>query len=957
MTQDSPIYNSRIIKIYLEYLKKIYPDIDIDELLSHAMMTRYEVEDPAHWFSQVQADRFYEILVLRSGNPNIAKDAGRFTASAEGLGPAKQYAMGFLSLASVYLLMRKIYPLMSRGATIQAKKLGSNKVAIVSTPNRGVDEKPYQCENRLGIFESLPKMFIEQFARIEHPECFHKGDDACRYIISWEKSPFFIWKQLRNYAFLLNIAGPLVLFFFLPIISCLLFSFGFLFLTLIVSFYSHFLEKKYLRKTIHAQGDGAKRYLDEMNIRYNNALLVQEIGQAAVSILNVKKLIITIVGAMEKHLDFDRGMIMLPNKNKSRLVYAAGYGYSEEKEKLLKKTEFHLDKQNSGGFLTLAFHRQKPVFINNIAEVEEQISERSRRLAKQMGVHSLICVPIVYEKESLGILAVDNVESKRPLTKSDENLLMGIVSQTAVSITNAISFQKIQKSEERYRTILQSMEEGYYELDISGRLTFFNDSLCRILGYSCDELIGMSNQKYTDKENAKIQYQAFNRVYTTGLPSKRVNWVIIRKDGVKRDVESSISLIKDSKDRKIGFRGIIRDITDRRREEKEKEMLLTRLQQAKKMEAIGTLAGGVAHDLNNILAGLVSYPDLLLMDLSKDSPLTKPILTMQQSGKKAAAIVQDLLTLARRGVTVTKVVSLNQIVTEYLRSPEYLKLKSFHPDIEVKFDSASDLFNTLGSPVHLSKTVMNLVSNAAEAMPLGGKISISTENRFVEQPIIGYDRIEKGEYIVLEISDTGIGISPDDLEKIFEPFYTRKTMGRSGTGLGMAVVWGTVKDLNGYIDVKSTVGEGSTFTLYFPVTKEEAAGDKSISSLQDYMGKGESILVIDDVEEQREIASGMLKKLGYSVSLAASGEEAVEFMKNNSADLLVLDMIMAPGIDGLETYKRIHKMHPGQKAIVASGFSETDRVRATQSLGAGPYLKKPYTLDKIGLVVKAELRK
>ncbi|MFQ5485165.1 MAG: hypothetical protein ACE5DO_07510, partial [Desulfobacterales bacterium] len=282
MTQDSPIYNSRIIKIYLEYLKKIYPDIDIDELLSHAMMTRYEVEDPAHWFNQVQADRFYEILVLRSGNPNIAKDAGRFTASAEGLGPAKQYAMGFLSLASVYLLMRKIYPLMSRGATIQAKKLGSNKVAIVSTPNRGVDEKPYQCENRLGIFESLPKMFIEQFARIEHPECFHKGDDACRYIISWEKSPFFIWKQLRNYAFLLNIAGPLVLFFFLPIISCLLFSFGFLFLTLIVSFYSHFLEKKYLRKTIHAQGDGAKRYLDEMNIRYNNALLVQEIGQAAV---------------------------------------------------------------------------------------------------------------------------------------------------------------------------------------------------------------------------------------------------------------------------------------------------------------------------------------------------------------------------------------------------------------------------------------------------------------------------------------------------------------------------------------------------------------------------------------------------------------------------------------------------------------------------------------------------
>jgi len=955
MTQDSPIYNSRIIKIYLEYLWKVYPDIDIDAVLSYATMARYEVEDPAHWFSQVQVDRFHEILVLKSGNSDIAKDAGRYTASAEGLGPAKQYTMGFLTLASVYLLMRKIYPLMSRGAVIQAKKLGSDKVEIISTPNHGVDEKPYQCENRLGIFESLPRLFTEQFAQIEHPACFHKGDDACRYIITWEKSPFLLWKRLRNYTFLLNIVGPLVLFFFLPLISWFIFAFGLVFLTSIVSFYSHFLEKKELRKTIHTQGDSAKRYLDEMNFRYNNALLVQEIGQAAVSILNVKNLINAIVSAMEKHLDFDRGVIMIPNANKTRLVYAAGYGYNKEKEKLLRETEFHLDKSNSGGLFTMAFHRQKPVFINDITEVEKQISERSRRMAKQMGVHSLICVPIVYEKESLGILAVDNVESKRPLTKSDENLLMGIVSQTAVSITNAISFQRIQKSEERYRTILQSMEEGYYELDINRRFIFFNDSLCQILGYSRDELMGMNNQKYTDKENAKIHYQAFNKVYTTGQPLKRFNSVIIRKDWSKRDVEASISLIKDSKGQKIGFRGIIRDITDRRREEKEKEMLLTQLQQAKKMEAIGTLAGGVAHDLNNILAGLVSYPDLLLMDLSKDSPLRKPILTMQRSGKKAAEIVQDLLTLARRGVTATEVINLNQIVTEYLKSPEYLKLKSFHPEVEVKFDLASDLLYTLGSPLHLSKTVMNLVSNAAEAMPLGGKISIATESRSVGKTIMGYDQIEEGEYIVLEVSDTGIGISPDDLEKIFEPFYTRKTMGRSGTGLGMAVVWGAVKDLNGYIDVKSTVGVGTTFTLYFPVTKEGTGQDKSVSFLEDYMGNGESILVIDDVEEQREIASGLLKKLGYSVSFVSSGEEAVEFMKGHSADLLVLDMIMAPGIDGLETYKRIHKMHPGQKAIVASGFSETDRVRETQSLGAGSYVKKPYTLEKIGLAVKTEL--
>ena len=182
-------------------------------------------------------------------------------------------------------------------------------------------------------------------------------------------------------------------------------------------------------------------------------------------------------------------------------------------------------------------------------------------------------------------------------------------------------------------------------------------------------------------------------------------------------------------------------------------------------------------------------------------------------------------------------------------------------------------------------------------------------------------------------------------------------MGRSGTGLGLAVVWGTVKDHKGYIDVRSTEGKGTTLTLYFPVTRDGLARGKTQSSIEDYMGRQESILVVDDVKGQREIASGILKKIGYSVTSVASGEEAVAYMQENSADLLVLDMIMAPGIDGFETYKRILEHHPGQKAIIASGFSETERVKETQQLGAGEYIKKPYTIEKIGLAVKSELEK
>ena len=373
------------------------------------------------------------------------------------------------------------------------------------------------------------------------------------------------------------------------------------------------------------------------------------------------------------------------------------------------------------------------------------------------------------------------------------------------------------------------------------------------------------------------------------------------------------------------------------------------------MEALGTLAGGVAHDLNNILSGIVSYPELLLMGLPDGSPLKKSVLTIQKSGERAAAIVQDLLTLARRGVVSKKVINLNTIINEYLTSPEHIRLAESHPEVKIITRLDGDALNIQGSPVHLSKTVMNLVSNAAEAMLKGGTMTISTENRYVDWPLGGYDQVEKGDYVTLKVSDEGIGISKTDLERIFEPFYSKKVMGKSGTGLGMAVVWGTVKDHKGYIDVDSIEEKGTTFTLYFPVSRKEIEAEQLFISPESYRGRGESILIIDDAPEQQEIASKILEMLGYRVSSVSSGEEAIEYLKTHAVDLLLLDMIMEPGIDGYETYKRILEIHPEQKTVIASGFSETERVKAAQKLGAGSYIKKPYLLNKIAKAIRNEL--
>lgn len=575
-----------------------------------------------------------------------------------------------------------------------------------------------------------------------------------------------------------------------------------------------------------------------------------------------------------------------------------------------------------------------------------------------------------------GLLGLGSKLIGEPYNADDQELMNTLVNNLVVALKNARSFEEIKslnwdlqkmmaevkqseaalrESEERHRLSLEASPDPIVVYDIQGKVSYVNHAFEQTFGWSRDEVIG-NLIDFVPQENLPETKAAIERMLqgekTVSFETRRLT-----KDGRLLDIQISASRFIDGKDKLAGNIVILSDITERKREEEEKRKLEVQLQRAEKMEAIGTLAGGVAHDLNNMLSAIVGYPELLLMQIPEDSPLRKSILRIQDSGNKAAAVVQDLLTLARRGVGFKEVVNLKYIILEYLKSPEHEKLKLYHPWVEIETNIESDLLNISGSSVHLFKTVENLVSNAAEAMPDGGKILISAENRYIDKPINGYDSVEEGEYITLMVSDTGIGISKKDLERIFEPFYTKKVMGRSGTGLGTAVVWSTVKDHKGYIDVQSTEGKGSTFTLYFPASREKMDKKEGILPVEDYMGKGESILVVDDVKEQIELALTMLTTLGYSAHAVSSGEEAVEYLKEHTVDLIVLDMVMDPGMDGLDTYKKIIKLHPQQKAIIASGFSETDRVKEAQRLGAGAYVKKPYTFEKIGLSVRDELKK
>jgi len=693
----------------------------------------------------------------------------------------------------------------------------------------------------------------------------------------------------------------------------------------------------------------------------NEAGIVAEIGRLISSTLDIDEVYDRFAAETRKLISFDRLAVNLFDlqKNLLPIAYVAGSdipGRKQGDSPLLAGTFSEEIIQTKAGLLL------QPL---NAAE-RDRILSRFPSLSPtfEEGFLSLMGIPLVYRNDVIGILHFRSMK-RNAYHEQDLRLAERIGSQIAGAIANSRLFSdlknteaSLRESEGRFRALFEQMAVGVSENDAStNRYVTVNRRLCEIVGRTEEEMLATTFREITHPEDRHLHEEKAALMLAGKIRYYNLEKRYVRKDGAVVWADVTVSPLWKPGEPPGYTIAVAQDITGRKRLEEEHRMLEERLRRAEKMEALGQLAGGVAHDLNNVLGVLVGYSELLLEQIPTASPLRKYVTHIQQSGEKGAAIIQDLLTLARRGVTVSEVIDLNSIVSDYCETPEFENLQASHPLVLFKTLLGQDLLSIKGSPVHLNKTLMNLVSNAAEAISGRGEVVIRTENRYLDRPILGYDDMREGDYAVLTVSDTGKGIAPADLEKIFEPFYTKKVMGRSGTGLGLTVVWGTVKDHRGYIDVQSKEEKGSIFSLYFPITREEPAKTQEAASPAIYHGKGESLLVVDDVKEQRELAMSMLTGLGYRVACVSSGEEAVDYLKANTSDLIVLDMIMDPGIDGLETYRRILKIRPGQKAIIVSGFSETDRVRKAQSLGAGAYVRKPYVKEKIGLAIRKELDK
>ena len=515
--------------------------------------------------------------------------------------------------------------------------------------------------------------------------------------------------------------------------------------------------------------------------------------------------------------------------------------------------------------------------------------------------------------------------------------------------------EALRESEEKYRTILESIEEGYYETDIAGNFTFFNDSLCTIFGYTRDELSGMNYKKNTSTEAADRLYQVFNKVYRRGKPSKGAEYKIFAKDGSTRYVEISVSLLKGAEGKPVGFRGITREVTERKLAEQEQARLEAQFQQAQKMEATGTLAGGIAHDFNNLLMAMQGNASLILLDKDSSHPDYERLKSIEKYIRDAANLTKQLLGFARGGRYEPEPTNLNDLLKKSSKMFGRTKKEiSIHPKCQ------EGLWVVEVDRGQIEQVLMNLYINAWQAMPGGGDLYLETENVTLDKNYVRPFNAKPGRYVKIMVTDTGVGIDKKTRQRIFDPFFTTKEMDR-GTGLGLASAYGIIKNHGGIINAYSEKGAGATFSIYLPAIDAERIGQSAESENKDDMPLGrETVLLVDDEDMIIEVGEQLLEELGYKVLSARSGSEAIEIVskahrakgeekegqERYAPDLVILDMIM-PDMGGGDTFDRLKEIDPDIKVLLSSGYSINGQATEILDRGCDGFIQKPFNINQL----------
>lgn len=594
-----------------------------------------------------------------------------------------------------------------------------------------------------------------------------------------------------------------------------------------------------------------------------------------------------------------------------------------------------------------------------LSRIEYILSNRQLRASSKMGLEMEIVLGgkkhrITSERQQILDLLISTyedavhlnselIEKQDELSRLTEELEKRVQERTK-ALKSEVEVRK--QTEERLRqlaSIVESTEDAVISTDVNGVVRIWNEAAVQLFGYSAREAQGRDISFITSSEDREAFHQYIARAQLGD--SQRFEGWIVSKGGKRIAVSVTASPVRNDNSTVSGVSAIIRDLTERR-------LLEEQLRQSQKLEALGALAGGIAHDFNNLLSVILGYGELALDRLKDDNPVRRQIIQMRAAADKAASLARQLLAFSRRQVLEPRVLDLNSVVSGL----EKILRRVIGENIELKIDLATDLGHVKADPTRVEQIIMNLVVNARDAMPIGGRLSISTGNcELDEEYVRKHSSTQPGSYVMIGVSDSGAGIPPEIQSRIFEPFFTTKGPGK-GTGLGLSTVYGIVKQSGGHIWVYSEVGKGTTFKIYLPRVQEKISANSKPQEEVDLSGT-ETVLLVEDAAHLRELAREFLSNSGYRVIEASNGAEALELAAQHQGqiDLLLTDVIM-PGMSGAELARKVMEARPSVQVIYASGYT-ADAISQHGVLDEGVVLiEKPYTRDKLLRKIREVLR-
>ena len=608
--------------------------------------------------------------------------------------------------------------------------------------------------------------------------------------------------------------------------------------------------------------------------------------------------------------------------------------------------EVYTDQINIENSLTGAVLKaRQPVFLD-----EQTLAERARKNRVIGTVPKVwIGVPLKMRDEVIGIMAAQCYRSQHTYEQIDLDIMSSVSDQVALAIERKRNEQTIVASEKRYRNIIESIEDGYYEVDLSGRVLLVNQAICMMLGEDEQAILGANVSKYLNKSVLKNLAAVFDKVIRDEKPTDTLEFELFLPAGGIRYIETVISDIRSDQGEPLGFRGIARDVTQRKQQEQARKAFAQRLQQAQRLESLGTLAGGIAHDFNNLLMGIQGRIDLMRTNLSEKHPFFFQLNSIEEYVESAANLTARLLGFARGGKYEVRPVAINSVVSKSIRLfgrtrkeiTLITRLADTLPPVEVDVNQ-------------LEQVLINLLVNAAQAMvDHGTTITVTTDLVLMNESSASFLELTPGEYVKVEVADSGIGMDKPTLEKIFDPFFTTKAKGH-GTGLGLAMVYGILRNHGGAITADSAPGQGSVFSFYLPKSHKEVAREATEPSRME--AGCETILLVDDEQMIIEVGRELLSALGYQVLVAGSGQRAVEIYRTvgEQIDLVIIDMIM-PQMGGGELFDTLLAMNPQVRVLLASGYSIDGQARQILERGCLGFIQKPFSLAQLSVKLREVL--